>query len=254
MGKAFDVALLIAISLSVLAVILESVPAIDTEYHDALVVAEWIFTVLFTVEYLLRLYCVRHPVSYATSFFGVVDLLAVLPAYLSLLIPGSQSLAVIRSLRMVRIFRIFKLGRYLSEADALARALRQSRVKIIVFLTTVLTMVVIVGAAMYLVEGAEAGFTSVPQGMYWAVVTMTTVGYGDIAPTTVIGKTIASMVMVMGYALIVVPTGIVTAHMTTSPGVKVSTRSCINCSSEGHEEDAQYCKDCGGSLSESAPL
>ncbi|MEE2778893.1 MAG: ion transporter [Myxococcota bacterium] len=249
-GKAFDVGLLVAILLSILALILESVRSIDAEYHSILVAAEWFFTALFTVEYLLRLYSVRHPMRYATSFFGIVDLLAVLPTFLSLLVPGSQSLSVIRGLRMVRVFRIFKLARYLGEAQVLVRALRQSRAKITVFLTGVLTMVVIVGAAMHLIEGDEAGFTSIPQGMYWAVVTMTTVGYGDIAPTTVLGKSLASVLMVMGYSLIVVPTGIVSAHLgpRSRPYAAVSTQACLDCSAEGHDVDAQHCKYCGAAL------
>jgi len=215
-----------------------------------LVVAEWVFTGFFTLEYLLRLYAVRRPMGYATSFFGIVDLLAVLPLFLSLVIPGSQSLAVIRGLRMIRIFRIFKLGRYLGEAHVLISAVRQSRAKVTVFLTGVLTMVVFVGAAMHLIEGDEAGFTSIPQGMYWAVVTMTTVGYGDIAPTTVLGKSLASLLMVMGYSLIVVPTGIVSAHLgpVARRVEEVSTQACFDCSAEGHDADAEHCKYCGAAL------
>ncbi len=247
-GKAFDVALLLAISLSVLTVLLESVDAIDARYHTTLVAAEWIFTILFSIEYVLRLICVRKPHRYALSFFGIIDLLAVLPTYLSLLIPGAQQLLVIRALRLLRAFRVFKLSRYLSEAQALRRAVWASRSKVTVFLTSVLIVVIIMGAAMYLIEGPKRGFTSIPQSMYWAIVTMTTVGYGDAAPVTALGKAVAALVMILGYSFIIVPTGIITAELAHGAGRAVSTQACPDCSREGHDPDARHCKFCGSPL------
>ncbi|MDJ0852802.1 MAG: ion transporter [Myxococcota bacterium] len=249
-GKAFDVALLIAIVLSVLAVMLESVEEIRLEHGATLHRIEIFFTLLFTVEYVLRLLCVPNPWAYARSFFGVVDLLAILPTYLSLLLPGAESLLVIRGLRLLRIFRVFKLGRFLGEASLLTSALRSSRHKVTVFLGTVLILVTILGAAMYLIEGEESGFTSIPISVYWAIVTMTTVGYGDIAPVTVAGRTLASLVMVLGYSIIAVPTGIVTAEIveTAAASRRVTTRHCGSCMSEGHEPSARFCKDCGAEL------
>lgn len=248
-GKAFDVALLVAIVLSVTAVMLESVEGVRERHGLALDSVEWLFTVLFTVEYFLRLLAVPRPVTYAWSFFGVVDLLAVLPTYLSLLIPGAESFLVIRGLRLLRIFRVFKLGRFLGEASVLQRALTSSRHKIGVFLGTVLILVTILGAAMYLIEGPENGFTSIPTAVYWAIVTMTTVGYGDLAPQTVIGKSLAALVMVLGYSILAVPTGIVTAEIVEEAvSRKVTTRACPGCLSEGHEHAARYCRDCGALL------
>ena len=253
-GKAFDVALLVSIVISVSIVMAESVASIRERYGDALNYAEWFFTLLFTVEYCLRLLSVRRPIQYAGSFFGIVDVLAIAPTYLSLLVPGTESLLVIRGLRLLRIFRVFKLGRFLGEASLLTRALVASRHKIIVFLGTILILVTILGAVMYLIEGEENGFTSVPVGVYWAIVTMTTVGYGDITPQTLAGKTVAAMVMVLGYSVIAVPTGIVTAEIVeTAVGTKVSTRCCPECLSEGHVMDARYCKDCGKPLGEALP-
>ena len=208
---------------------------------------EWLFTVTFTIEYLLRLYCVRRPLRYALSFFGLVDLIAVIPTYLSLLVTGTQSLLVIRTLRLLRIFRVLKLAKYLGEAHVLLAALRASRAKITVFLVAVLSIVVIMGSTMYLVEGEEHGFTSIPTSMYWAVVTMTTVGYGDITPTTVLGRTLSAMLMILGYGIIAVPTGIVSAELVRAPKT-VSTQACPSCSAEGHDHDATHCKYCGTSL------
>ena len=251
-GKAFDVGLLIAILASILVVMLETVPDLGLAYATTFFVAEWIFTGLFTIEYVLRIACVERPKRYIFSFFGLVDLLALLPTYLSLLIPGSQSLIAIRSLRLMRVFRVFKLGRYLKEAAFLRRILRESSAKIVVFLTAVLVIVSIVGAAMHLVEGPEHGFTSVPQSMYWAIVTMTTVGYGDIAPQTVLGKTIASMLMVVGYSLIVVPTGILSASAARTayraPEASQPSRICPVCEADGHAPHARHCHQCGGAL------
>ncbi len=248
-GKLFDVVLLVAILASVLAVALESVHEIDAEYHAALAFAEWCFTILFTIEYVLRLYCVRRPVAYARSFFGIVDLLSILPTYLSVLIPGAQSMLVIRALRLLRVFRIFKLVRMLREARALRSALLASRAKIGVFLSTVLIIVVIMGTAMHLVEGGEnEGFDSIPQSMYWAIVTMTTVGYGDTTPVTVFGKTLAALMMILGYSLIIVPTGILSAELTRHDRIDASSRSCPSCLAEGHDPAAKFCKYCGSDL------
>ncbi|MCB9557364.1 MAG: ion transporter [Deltaproteobacteria bacterium] len=246
-GKAFDVALLIAIVASVLCVLLESVATIDRQYRQALILAEWVFTVLFTIEYILRLLSVGKPWRYALSFLGVVDLLAILPTYISLLLPGSQSLVVVRALRLLRVFRIFKLRRFLAEAEALKRALLNSRAKITVFLSSVLVCVVITGAAMHLIEGSKSGFTSIPQSMYWAIVTMTTVGYGDIAPVTPLGKGMAALIMVFGYSMIVVPTGIISAEI-ASANARISTQACPECSREGHDANAVHCKFCGARL------
>ena len=249
-GKRFDVLLLIAILLSVLVVMLESVDRVAERYGTLLTAAEWAFTIFFTAEYVVRLAIARRPWRYVFSFFGLVDLLSILPTYLMLVVPGSQGLATVRSLRLLRAFRIFKIGTMLSEADALKRAVFMSRAKIAVFLSAVLIAVVIFGSAMYLVEGSENGFTSIPQSMYWAIVTMTTVGYGDIAPVTALGKIFAAMMMLFGYSLIIVPTGFVSAELVNSSGKRgqLSTRTCPACLCEGHDTDATHCKYCGEPL------
>jgi voltage-gated potassium channel len=247
-GKAFDVWLLVAIVVSVLAVMLESVGGIEARFGRWLRVAEWVFTLAFTVEYLLRLGCVERPLRYARSFFGIVDLLAILPTYMSVLIPGSQSLLVIRSLRLLRIFRVFKLGRFLTEANVLLAALRSGTRKVLVFLGTILVIVSILGSAMYLLEGERNGFSSIPVSIYWAVVTLTTVGYGDIVPQTVAGKFVATLIMVIGYCIIAIPTGIVTAEMVHAGRRPVTTRHCPHCLSEGHLPEAHFCRDCGERL------
>ncbi|MCA9564123.1 MAG: ion transporter, partial [Myxococcales bacterium] len=248
-GKAFDVALLLAILLSILAVMFESVKPIRLQYGDLLLGIEWFFTVLFTIEYGLRLVSVQQPRKYALSFFGIVDLLAVTPTYISLFYAGAHSLLVIRVLRMLRVFRIFKLGRFLGEADVLVTALKASRAKIIVFITAVLSVVVIIGAGMYLIEGPESGFTSIPLSIYWSIVTLTTVGYGDIAPQTVAGQSLASLVMLLGYGILAVPTGIVTAEIAEAKrNAPVTTRACPSCSEQGHTYDARFCKHCGARL------
>jgi voltage-gated potassium channel len=254
-GKTFDVALLVAIVTSVAAVMLDSVQSIRAAHGRALYLTEWFFTILFTVEYLARLSCVPVPARYARSFFGMVDLLAVLPTYLSVLLPGAESLLVIRGLRLMRVFRVFKLGQFLGEASVLRKALTDSRHKITVFLGTIAILVTLLGTAMYLIEGAENGFTSIPTAVYWAVVTMTTVGYGDIAPRTVAGKTLATLVMILGYAIIAVPTGIVTAEIVESSAAarRPTTRSCPQCLVEGHDADARFCKSCGARLEPVAP-
>ena len=251
-GKLFDLLLLIAILLSILAVCLESVRSIGEPYRFELHVVEWIFTILLTIEYVLRLITVKHPIRYALSFYGIVDLLSIIPTYLSLFAPNLQSLLVIRSLRLLRVFRVFKLGRFIGESHVLSTALRNSRHKIIVFLIAVMTIVVIMGASMYLIEaGQDSGFTSIPRSMYWAIVTMTTVGYGDIAPVTVLGQIVASMLMITGYGIIAVPTGIVTAeiaHASHRMHTHVSTRACPVCSADGHDPVAKFCKYCGANL------
>lgn len=247
-GKAFDLVLIASIVLSVIAVMLESVQSIRDSYGEILYAVEWFFTVLFTLEYMLRLLSVNRPLRYATSFFGIVDFLAIIPTYLSLVLPGSQYLLVIRILRLLRIFRILKLAEYLVEADILRRALRASRRKITVFLLTVLSLVVIIGAIMYVIEGPENGFTSIPISIYWAIVTLTTVGYGDVSPRTPLGQALASLVMLLGYGIIAVPTGIVTVELSRAGRAQVSTQACPACGATGHDDDAVYCKYCGEKL------
>jgi voltage-gated potassium channel len=248
-GKAFDVVLLVLIVLSIVAVSLESVDWYRQRFGTELRVLEWIFTILFTIEYALRVATVRRPSHYVFSFFGAVDLLSILPTYLSLLFAGTQSLLVIRALRLLRVFRVLKLAHFLGEAHMLKAALQASLRKIVVFLGAVLAMVMIVGALMYLIEGPENGFTSIPTSIYWAIVTMTTVGYGDIAPQTVLGKTLASAVMILGYGVLAVPTGIVTVELAgAARRDQVTTRACSTCSKEGHAYDAKFCKHCGSLL------
>jgi len=249
-GRAFDVALLVLVVASVILVMIESVAEIRARYLWQLRGLEWVVTALFSIEYVLRLVCSPLPWRYARSFFGVVDLLAVLPTYASVLFPGAHSMMVIRVLRLLRIARVFKLGRFLSEGAVLRRAIWSSREKVIVFISSVFLLVIILGSAMYLIEGEEHGFTSIPVGVYWAIVTMTTVGYGDIAPQTALGKLLAAGVMILGYGIIAVPTGIVTAEIVESVAQNrsITTRSCPSCLSEGHQYDSRYCKDCGASL------
>ncbi|MBC8327835.1 MAG: ion transporter [Planctomycetes bacterium] len=245
-GKAFDVGLILAILASVAVVMVESVGAYRLEFGPALRRAEWGFTLLFTAEYLLRLMCVPSAGRYARSFFGVVDLLAILPTYASAVIPGAQYLLVVRVLRILRVFRVLKLAHHLAEAEVLSRALYSSRRKITVFLFTVFVMVVLMGSLMYLIEGEEHGFTSIPRSVYWAIVTLTTVGYGDISPQTGAGQALAAVVMVMGYAIIAVPTGIMTVELTAA--ARASRRSCEACGLQDHDRDARYCKRCGARM------
>ena len=248
-GKLFDVFLITAIVISVTVVMLDSVTTIHDRYGQELLVLEWAFTILFTVEYVVRLISVQNARRYVTSFFGVVDLLAILPTYLSVLMPGSQSLLVIRTLRLFRVFRVFKLASYVKEGDFLMAALRASRAKITVFVSSILSIAVVVGSVLYLIEGEASGFTSIPRAMYWAIVTMTTVGYGDIAPATTLGQVAAAGLMILGYAIIAVPTGIVSVELAKlNPLSKVSTQACLVCSREGHDRDASYCKYCGSAL------
>ena len=256
-GKAFDVALLACIVVSVAAVMLESVEPIRREWGGWLRAVEWVLTAAFTVEYGLRLWSVERPGRYATSFFGVVDLLAVLPSYLSFVVTGAQSLLVVRVLRLLRVFRVFKMARFLGEANYLLTALRSSARKVAVFLGTVLTIVVVMGSVMYFVERGTAGFENIPSAVYWAIVTLTTVGYGDIVPVTAAGKALAAAIMVAGYGILAVPTGIVTVELSraigasgTAPGR--AAHACPGCTRRGHDRDAWFCKYCGVSLEHAA--
>jgi voltage-gated potassium channel len=252
LGKAFDVALIVSIIASVIVVMLESVTPIRMEYGTLLRTTEWTFTILFTVEYLLRLVSIRHPKLYARSFFGVVDLLAILPTYLSLFYPGAQFLLVIRLLRILRVFRVLKLVRYLEEASTLSTALSASRRKIIVFIFAVVTLVTILGSLMYIVEGGENGFDNIPLSVYWAVVTLATVGYGDVVPITVAGKIVATIIILLGYGIIAVPTGIVTSELTRArDAAEAAPPLPLDCPRHPdlkHVEDAQFCRLCGEAL------
>ncbi|MEM7080133.1 MAG: ion transporter [Pseudomonadota bacterium] len=248
-GKAFDVALIVAIMVSVAAVMLDSVEAIHARYGTALLILEWAFTIAFTIEYGLRLWCIQNTWSYARSFYGIIDLAGIIPTYLSLWFAGSQYLLVIRVLRVLRVFRVLRMVRYVGEAELLAQAMVASRRKIIVFVATVLTLVVIFGSLMYLVEGGvNPQFRSIPDSIYWAVSTMTTVGYGDIAPSTPLGRMLATVIMVMGYGIIAVPTGIVTLELNEAHRRRANTRTCPDCAAEGHSSEATYCWRCGHHL------
>jgi voltage-gated potassium channel len=254
LGRAFDVALLWAILLSVVVALADSVSTLSPGTHRVLERLEWTLTLLFTAEYVARLVCAPRPSRYALSFFGLVDLAAVLPTYLSLFLPGAESLMVIRTLRLLRIFRVLKLARYLDELSVLTHALRSSRRKVSVFLGTVVLLATILGALMYLIEGPEHGFTSIPRAMYWAIVTVTTVGYGDIAPQTVPGQMLAAIAMILGYSIIAVPTGIVSAELVEASRRPPNTRTCPGCLTEGHLPVARYCRDCGTELLALKPL
>jgi len=250
-GKLFDVLLIVSILVSVAVVMLDSVKEIHEVHGEFLYAAEWFFTILFTVEYIIRLYCLKNPMHYAKSFYGIIDLLAILPTYVSLLIPGAQHLLVIRVLRVLRIFRVLKIVQFISEANLLLYVFRESKNKIIVFLFSVLTMVVILGSFMYLIENPyDSGFTSIPKSIYWAIVTLTTVGYGDISPATPLGQVLASIIMILGYSVIAVPSGFVTVELSRIKRRGLSSRVCSNCSSEGHDKDASHCKYCGFELEE----
>ncbi len=251
-GKLFDVVLLIVILASIIVVMLESIEPYRVAYLEIFQMLEWTFTIIFTIEYFLRLYCVYRPLKYATSFYGIVDLLAILPTYLALFISGTQYLIIIRGLRLLRVFRIFKLGHFMVEGRILMAAVNASKAKITVFMIFVLLMITIIGALMYLVEGGQnPAFSSIPRSMYWAVVTLTTVGYGDITPQTNLGQFLSAAVMILGYAVLAVPTGIVSAEIISSENMRsktANTQACKFCGLEGHDNDAVYCKYCGEML------
>ncbi|HYE54737.1 MAG TPA: ion transporter [Chitinophagaceae bacterium] len=248
-GRIFDISLLAMILLSILVVILDSVASLREQHGQLFTTLEWIFTIVFTIEYLLRLISIRQPLRYVFSFLGIIDLLAIIPSYLSILFAGTESLLVFRALRLMRVFRIFKLSHFISEMRFLGIAVRGSLKKISVFMLIVLMLVIILGSVMYLVEKGENGFSSIPESIYWAIVTITTVGYGDITPATTIGKFVASLIMLIGYAIIAVPTGIVTTEMALAARSKGQQHeSCPRCGREGHDIDAKYCKVCGERL------
>ena len=247
-GKRFDLILLSVILSSIIVVVLESIRSLKAAYGSTFLTIEWIVTGLFTVEYLLRVVSVRKPLRYVFSFLGLIDLLSLLPSYLGLLVEGTEALMVIRSVRFLRIFRILKLSRYMLGADILGEALRNSRPKITVFLTSILTIVVIMGGLMYVIEPDEAGFTSIPRSIYWAIITITTVGYGDIAPVTPWGQALAAVIMLFGYAIIAVPTGIVSSEITALKKDHQKPQACPQCGETGHPKEAQYCWQCGEGL------
>lgn len=249
-GKVFDISLLVLIIASILVVMLDSIEYYNQNYGQLLMVLEWIFTIIFTIEYILRLISIRQPLLYMVSFLGIIDLLAIIPSYLSILFAGAQSLLVLRALRLLRIFRIFKLTHFLSEMRFLSGAIAASLKKITIFLLVVLTLVIIMGSVMYLVEkDHNDDFKSIPDSIYWAIVTITTVGYGDISPVTAIGKFVASIIMLTGYGIIAVPTGIITTEMTLAMRKKQENHEvCPNCGKEGHDANAKYCINCGSKL------
>ena len=258
MGKLFDVVLLILILVSVILVMLESVTSIDTHYHDLLYFGEWVITIFFTVEYILRIITVKKASNYIFSFYGIIDFLSTIPLYLSFILAGSNALLAVRALRLLRVFRILKITRYMGEANKLNKALRDSKPKILVFLFAVLILSIIAGTIMYLVEGEQSGFVSIPISVYWCIVTLTTVGFGDIAPVTPLGQFIAAIIMIMGYGIIAVPTGIVSAeyaskktHTVDDPEyIHVNTQSCQNCNENNHHDNAEFCHKCGSTLHE----
>lgn len=255
MGKWFDLILIFVILLSVILVMLESVTEFDQKYHSTLLAMEWVVTIFFTIEYIARIICIRKPWSYIFSFYGIIDFLSTIPLYLSYLVAGSQVLLAVRALRLLRVFRILKLVQYIGEASQLRTALKASRTKIAVFIYVVLILSIIMGTLMYLIESPESGFTSIPRSIYWTIVTLTTVGYGDIAPQTTLGQFIATIIMILGYGIIAVPTGIVTVEFAKHGGkgksadqehlVHINTQSCNSCGVEGHRDDASHCFKCG---------
>ncbi|MCX4028475.1 ion transporter [Spartinivicinus marinus] len=247
-GRGFDIALIYAILISVFIVIIDSVEHISSEFKGLLFFCEWLFTILFSIEYAVRLYCSQHPFRYARSFYGIVDLLSILPSYIAFFLPQAQFFIIIRLFRVLRIFRVLKLFRYLGEANMLMRSILLARRKIFVFLMSVVVLVSIFGSLMYVIEGPEHGFTSIPTSIYWAIVTITTVGYGDITPQTVLGQSLASIIMVTGYAIIAVPTGIITAELAVEIGRDKGEHACRNCKKTGHDSDAVHCKYCGAKM------
>lgn len=260
-GKLFDVVLLVLILASIVLVMLESVKNIDAKYHNALYIGEWIITIFFSIEYILRIITVKKPFKYIFSFYGILDLLSTIPMYISFVFAGSHALVTLRALRLLRVFRILKLARYLGASNQLRDSIIASRVKILVFLFAVLVSSVIFGTIMYLVEGEENGFTNIPKSVYWCIVTLTTVGFGDIAPQTALGQFITTIIMILGYGIIAVPTGIVSAEYsrnmkksddeklkTTEPKINLNTQRCSNCHKNNHDDDAYFCKVCGNNL------
>lgn len=248
-GKLFDVILLIFILLSVFLVMLESVQSINEKYYALLNISEWIITILFSIEYILRIVSVKKPLSYIFSFYGIIDLLSTIPKYLSFIMVGSHNLIALRALRLLRVFRILKLTRYIGASNNLVLAMKASKTKIAVFLYFVIILCIILGTIMYIIEGAENGFTNIPKSIYWAIVTLTTVGFGDITPQTPFGQFIASIIMILGYAIIAIPTGIVSSEMTKKNQIlEENTEVCPNCATEHHKENAKYCYRCGSKL------
>lgn len=248
LGKAFDIGLIVCILLSIVVIMLESVDPIKLKVGSTLYIFEWIFTIIFSIEYIIRIWIVTNKKKYIYSFYGIVDLLSILPTYLSLVMTGASALLIIRSIRLARVFRVFKLARFVGESQVLVNALRASRHKIIVFLVTVVTSVIVAGTLMYVIEGKENGFTNIPVSIYWAIVTLTTVGYGDISPSTPLGQAVASVIMILGYGIIAIPTGIVSAEMAFQKNKTVTTEVCPHCLKEGHDKDAKFCKYCSSKL------
>ena len=256
-GKLFDIVLLFVIIASIVLVMLESVKSINDSFHDLLNILEWVITILFSIEYIARIVTVQKPIKYITSFYGIIDLLSTIPKYISLIFAGTHALVALRALRLLRVFRILKLARYMGASNNLVRALKASRAKIAVFLFAVVIVSIILGTIMYMVEGEENGFTNIPKSVYWCIVTLTTVGFGDIAPSTPLGQFIASLVMILGYGIIAVPTGIVSAEYTSQKNqfkqdsdntIAINTQNCPNCSAEGHKDNAKFCFKCGHKL------
>ncbi|HHC78617.1 MAG TPA: zinc-ribbon domain-containing protein [Flavobacteriia bacterium] len=248
-GKLFDIVLLIFILASIVLVMLESVSSINLVYKEFFNIAEWVITILFTLEYIARIIAIKKPTEYIFSFYGIVDFLSTIPKYLAVIFVGTHALVALRALRLLRVFRILKLARFIGESNQLIKALKASRAKIAVFLFAVLIISIILGTVMYLVEtGQDSGFTSIPRSVYWAIVTLTTVGYGDIAPVTPLGQLIAAMIMIMGYGIIAIPTGIVSAEYASQKKVHVNTQSCPSCGAENHRDDAEFCYECGYKL------
>jgi len=247
-GKWFDILLIFVILFSIIIVMLESVNSIDANYHNFLNIAEWVITILFSFEYIARIICIKKPSKYIFSFYGIIDFLATIPKYISIFFIGTHALVALRALRLLRVFRILKLTRYLGASNKLMAALKSSKIKIAVFLFSVLVLTIILGTVMYIIEGSENGFTSIPYSMYWAIVTLTTVGYGDISPHTPLGQLIASLVMILGYGIIAVPTGIITSEMTKQDKIHTNTQTCPNCLYDKHLDNAIYCNKCGEKL------